>query len=60
MIASNQSGTLEETKDEIRYSNIVSHFKPKQFTDHQKDKLSRLTNYVEVTILELLTKVKKE
>ena len=35
-------------------------FKPKSFTANSASKLYKVTQYVEVTILELLTKIKKE
>jgi hypothetical protein len=44
----------------VTYENMTNLFTPKPFTDHQKTKLGQVTRYVEVTMLELLQKVRKE
>jgi hypothetical protein len=42
------------------YPNLCPLFKPKAFTDHSASKLASVTKYVEVTMWELLEKVRKE
>jgi hypothetical protein len=42
------------------YPNLCPLFKPKAFTDHSVSKLASVTKYVEVTMWELLEKVRKE
>jgi hypothetical protein len=42
------------------YPNLCPLFKPKAFTDHSVSKLASVTRYVEVTMWELLEKVRKE
>ena len=42
------------------YPNLCPLFRPKSFTDHSVSKLASVTRYVEVTMWELLEKVRKE
>lgn len=42
------------------YPNLSKFFKPKPFTDHTATHLGSLTNYVEVTILELANLIREE
>ena len=42
------------------YPNLCPLFRPKAFTDHSASKLASVTRYVEVTMWELLEKVRKE
>ena len=42
------------------YKTISKHFAPKPFTNHSANNCATVTKYIEVTILELLNKVKEE
>eukprot|EP00347_Sterkiella_histriomuscorum_P000458 403375785 len=57
--AAKSEPVLDPKSNEL-YKNMTKHFKPKPFTDLTASNCAQVSQYIEVTILELLTKVKEE
>lgn len=50
----------EEVKEPAPRNNVIKLFTPKPFTNHSVSKLAQISQYIEVTILELYQKVMNE